>query len=120
MLWPVQKQKEVKEESEEEIDDASADVSSDDEDDDELSGLGGSDYSGDEMEDENQKGFVAHGGNESDDEDNLEFLELKMYEKRQEHIAKRKEVIAATAASIVEDPENRVRDRSRSDMQHQY
>lgn len=102
--------KEVKEVApEEEIDDASADVSEDEDDGEDLSGLGGSDYSGDELEDENQRGFVAHGADESEDEDNLDYLELKMYEKRQAHIAKRKEVIATTAASILEDPENRVR-----------
>jgi nucleolar complex protein 3 len=94
---------------EEEIDDASADVSEDEDDGEDLSGLGGSDYSGDELEDENQRGFVAHGADESEDEDNLDYLELKMYEKRQAHIAKRKEVIATTAASILEDPENRIK-----------
>lgn len=105
------KPREVKEqvEVEEEIDDESADVSSDEEDGEELSGLGGSDYSGDELEDEDQKGFVARGEDESDDEDNLDYLELKMYDRRQAHIAKRKEVIATTAASILEDPESRVR-----------
>ncbi len=105
----MSKPREVKEEEpDEEIDDASAEMSSEGEGDD-LSGLGGSDYSGDELEDENQKGFVARGTDQSDDEDDIDYLELKMYEKRQEHIAKRKEVIAATAASILEDPENRVR-----------
>lgn len=105
----MSKPREVKEEEseEEEINNAS-EVSSEIEGDD-VSGLGGSDYSGDELEDENQKGFVARGTDFSDDEDDMDYLELKMYEKRQEHIAKRKEVIAATAASIVEDPENRVR-----------
>jgi hypothetical protein len=96
----------VKAPVEEEINDVSA--SSDE--DMEHEGLGGSDYSdADEGDDEDTRGFVAETVAESDDEDNLDYLELRMYERRQQHIAKRKEVIAATASSILEDPENRVR-----------